>query len=80
MCHWDYETLCSEFGYRECVAEPEDLGPTVLWTPDTESSTDVAVLASRCRCHMTAAASCKPVRMIAVNLSLFNIAKCRLFH
>ena len=38
--HWDFETLCSEFGCKECVAEPEDLGPTDPWVPDGESTPD----------------------------------------
>ena len=38
--HWDFETLCSEFRCRECVAEPEALGPTEPRTPGTETSAD----------------------------------------
>jgi hypothetical protein len=38
--HWDFETLYSEFRCRECVAEPEDLGPTEPWTPGADSSSD----------------------------------------
>lgn len=29
--HWDIPTLCSGFPCRECVADPEDLGPTEPW-------------------------------------------------
>ena len=36
----DLETLCSGFGCGECVAEPEDLGPTEPWTPGADPSSD----------------------------------------
>ena len=32
--HWDFETLCSDFGCEECVAGPEDMGPTEPWATD----------------------------------------------
>jgi len=32
--HWDFETLCSDFGCEECVADPEDMGPTEPWATD----------------------------------------------
>ena len=38
--HWDFETLCSGFGCAECVAEPEDLGPTGPWEPGEDSPSD----------------------------------------
>ena len=38
--HWGFETLCSEFRCRECVAEPGDFGPTEPWTPGTDPSSD----------------------------------------
>ena len=31
--HWDFDTLCSDFGCAECVADPEDMGPTEPWDP-----------------------------------------------
>lgn len=34
--HWDFETLCSEFGCAECAAGPEEMGPTEPWAPDVD--------------------------------------------
>ena len=38
--HWDFESLCSDFCCRKCVAEPEALGPTEPRSPGTETSAD----------------------------------------
>ena len=38
--HWDFETLCSSFNCGECVAAPEDMGPTEPWAPGTGPSSD----------------------------------------